>query len=385
MRHIERLLRGLATPLSRSSLLVLLLLMIVFGVGNVQSQALPTPLFLWSRGDLFVVNDLSTAPTRLTDVGTISGPALSPDGMWIAYKAASPLGIDALSRVQTQGLIADFDLPANIYAYNIAQNAPLLLAGQPADASLFDPAKPDNATLRSAPTWSPDGSALAWIELDYPSGARRLMRYDLLVATLRKLADLPTQTEHPIPPSALWGEGGIAVNFSVDASSDQLYYVFDGDSGAQTGGVGVAAVPDTSVRLATWVHERAGGRALFGLLYESGGWALIDPANNTPVAYTTPPALTGDASGAWALHFGVDSRLGFYWEIVGTNSAAASDPNRVALSPDGQHLAIAGIPSTGTVSVFDGANMSNIPGTGMGDSEMPVGAVMWGAAIWVLG
>ena len=106
----------------RLLILCLFLIAAAFSSGQAfgQAQADEFPLVLWIRGDLYRVDSLGAAPTPITHNGTISGPAISPDGSVIAYKAASQVGLDALNRIQTSGKIADFDLPGDIYAADIA-------------------------------------------------------------------------------------------------------------------------------------------------------------------------------------------------------------------------------------------------------------------------
>ena len=65
-----------------------------------------------------------------------------------------------MNRIQTSGLIADFDLPGDIDLLDLATGTVTQIAGQPADASLFVEGVADNATIRSTPVWSPDGITL---------------------------------------------------------------------------------------------------------------------------------------------------------------------------------------------------------------------------------
>ncbi|MBK8022513.1 MAG: PD40 domain-containing protein [Chloroflexi bacterium] len=376
------------SALMRGLRIVLLVFFAAAGIGAarniVHAQEAEMPLILWSRGDLYRVNDAAVSPVKLTNDGNLSSPALSPSGQWIAYKTASTVGLEALSRVSADGLIAEFDLPADIVLFDITSGAAIPLTEQPADASLFVEGTPDRAVLRSAPVWAPDSSQLAWTEVDYSIGSARLMVYDVASAQASTLALLPAQPNRLVPLNVHWGSAGIAVDLSPDAGSDQFHVIYDPTSGEPIGALGVAAVPGNSVRLTTWVTDSS-GRALLGLLYESGGWTLIDPTNNTPVSYSTLPVLKTAADGSWHLRFGVDASLGFYWEVEGSNAAATGEPNGVALSPVGNRLAVVGQPAAGVASIFDGSAMTAIAGTGSGEGEIPVGAVLWGPMQWVLG
>ncbi len=366
--------------------LVLFLSFWVISLLPAHAQDSAEPLILWSRGDLYATVDLTALPVKLTDDGNISGPALSPDAAWIAYKTASPIGLAALAQIEAEGEIAEFDLPSDIVLFNLEAGFALPVTTQPEGASLFADGQTDNAILRSAPAWSPDGAAVAWSEIAYPVGTAHLVRYEVAAAQARVLADLPPQPNRQLPPAVTWGRSGISVNLSADAASDQIHPIFDAQGALMTM-VGIAAVPDDAVRLVTWVQ--VGDREVLGLLYESGGWVLFDPVNGSAVPYSAVPVLTHnapleDGATGWALRFGVDPSLGFYWEIADTNIAAMGEPNRVALSADGTRLAVAGVPSFGTAGVFNGTDFIAIPGTGSGADDLPIGAVLWGAMIWRL-
>ncbi|MDZ4771160.1 MAG: hypothetical protein SGJ24_18725 [Chloroflexota bacterium] len=369
--------------MTRRALLIACLVLPCLVAVRAQTDRFTSPLIVWSRGDLYRVDALDTPPTALTTDGTISGAARSPGDAWIAYKVAAPIGIAALDRVQADGEIADFDLPADLVLTHLERGLTLTIASQPADAALFDPARPDNAVQRSAPSWSPDAAALAWAERDHPSGTMRLVRYDVVTAAARVLALVPGGETRTSAPPVSWGAGGIAIDLSADASSDQIHIVYTPD-GLPFGAVGVAAIPGTSVRLTTWVDPMGDRLPYFGLLYENGAWTLIDPAANAAVPYGASPVLETSSGVGWRLRFGVDDSLGFYWEIADSNSAAVGEPNGIALAPDGSHLAVIGALAPGAAAVFDGAIMTPIPGTGRGDGELPIAAVLWGAMRWVL-
>lgn len=358
--------------------LILAVLLVAIPLAAAQDET--DPLYLWSAGDLYSVADPTVAPVRLTEDGAISGPV--GYSRWIAYKTASHLGREALDRVQVAGLIADFDLPADIALYNTINGTSQTIAAQPEGASLLVPGQPDRAIMRSAPSWAPNGSALAWIEIDYPTPTAYLTRYDIDSAATMRIASFSVPTL--IPPPVLWGRGGIAVDLSADASSDQFHMIYNPADGALIAGVGVATVPGDSVRVTRWVQDVINDRPLFGMLYESGGWTLIDPATNTPIPYTNLPVLKASAGGSALVQFGVDASLGFYWEFSGTNVAAVGDPTHVTLNTNGTLLAVIGVLSEGKVSIFQGGDMTPIPGTGNAQDEIPVGSLIWGSPEWVI-
>jgi hypothetical protein len=363
-------------------LLLAFLLFALLVSGAVQAQD-ELPLTLWIRGDLYSYQASGEAPIPLTSNGTISGPALSPTGGQIAYKAASPVGVDALNRVEADGFIADFDLPGDIYIYDAPSRASVQIAGQPADASLFVDGIADHATIRSAPVWSPDGTQLAWTEYDYPNGAPSIIVYTLAnnaPATL--VTNIPAPLVQGAPPAVRWGRGGIAVNASTDAAGEQAFLIYATD-GRLLASPRLAPVPDDQALDFVWVESPNG--SLLGILYDSARWITLNGETGVAQAVTELPRMTTTAEGTRALTFGVEESTGFFWEIVGETAAAAGSPTNITLSPSGRQLAFIGFPSSGAVSVWTDGETTSIPNTGSNLEQLQVGAVLWGYTYWRIG
>ncbi len=367
--------------LKRLVLLTIVLLALIGGAAQAQGSELP--LILWIRGDLYSADSLDQPPTPITSSGTIANPVLSPDGQTIAYRVASPVGVEALGRLQAAGKIANLDLPGDIAVIDLASRQITTLAQQPADASLFVPGVPDKAVIRSTPQWSPDGKRLAWTEFDFPGGQPRLVIYDRASSALTTLvSNLPAPLVQGAAPSLRWGSGWIAVGASGDAAGEQDFLIYD-EHGQLLSDPRLAAVPnDTAI---SFVAIRGAGRGDLGVLYGSSGWILIDPASGVAQAASQPPRLTTAAPNSLALTFGVDPTEGMFWEVVDGNAAAAAPPDKVTLSPSGQQIAFIGTPSSGAVTVLKGSDGTAIPGTGSNLDELQVGSVFWGYTFWQMG
>lgn len=342
------------------------------------------PLLLWIRGDLYTVASETSAPVAITRDGTISGPVLAPGEANLAYKAASRVGLDALNRVTaSDGAIAQFDLPGDIYLFDINGRVPTMIAGQPADASLFVQGTPDKAIIRSTPVWSPDGSKLAWTQYLYPGGTPEIVVFNRVGGAETIIAsNVPAPLVQGFAPPLRWGSAGIAINASVDATSEQDY-LFYSEDGALLSSPRIAPVENDPVVDFVWVESPGG--AQLGVIYSSARWILIDPVSGIARAAGDLPHLTTPHDGSQSVGFGYDSTEGFYWELIGGTAAGPGSPAQIALSPSGQQVAFIGFPSSGAVSVWRGGDAVSIPNTGSNMEELQVGAVLWGYTYWKLG
>jgi hypothetical protein len=369
--------------------LVLLLFLLLTGL-PVGAQTTNEPLILWIAGDLWTVTDTTTAPTALTQVGTISVPALAPTGDRIAGKAAATVGLEALDRLGGVAPIAEFDLPADIFVLDVATGVAANIAGQPEDASLFVEGVPDNATVRSTPVWSPDGSRLAWTYLPFGGTTASLAVYDFAAAgSLPFIAAIAAPVVRGTAPDLRWSEWGFAIRAYAESSTEQtfLFYTPDGsDPNVQPTAIAtVQPGEDEEILDFEWV--RVGENWRLGVLFNNARWVLIDPATGVAEDPASPPVLVSlTASDSLRLRFGFSEDVGLFWEALDPlNPAAASvafPGTRVTLSPNGREIAFIGYPTFGAAATVSGETIREIPGTGSGG--LLAGAALWGPLIWRL-
>jgi len=157
-----------------------------------------------------------------------------------------------------------------------------LIAAQPPGFAVDAGGQTTMGVKRSLPVWSPNGSALAWAEQDYPAGdASRLLVYDLVSGETRTLdAELPQVglSADGLPSDLSWGQGGLVVFTNDPESGVEMLRFYDPQAGLQQR----IPVPDPAgeqwrpLADLLWVtFDGAGGQ----LVVQAGPWVWwrIDP------------------------------------------------------------------------------------------------------------
>src|SRR5579859_8237401 len=274
------------------------------------AQVPATPLLIAMRGDLWTWDGPQSKPIQRTAWGYNETPILSPNGRQVAYKSAAQIAVTA---IKAKGGITGSDLPANIWLNDVPTNNATRVADQPSDASFMTQGTPGNYVLRSVPTWSPDGSALAWTELVVTANsvnpAQQLWVYDLAQKQARIIVpDLPPYANAPTALVVKWGTPGLAV-WSVGAEVDATgnFVAQDALLIYDTGGKLVTSVKIAALSEFTWLTDN--GKDYVAMLAKGKAntplhdlqWLLLDPVTGTisgmpgvPELYslTTPNGLS---------------------------------------------------------------------------------------------
>lgn len=166
----------------------------------------------------------------VTSDGFKGGFRLSPTGFIMAVQAV-PDAIRAANLGWLLGAAWDLRL------LDLTTGESRLIAGQPPDFVVDSDGQTTRGITRSLPVWSPDGTALAWAEQDYPAdGPARLMVYDLISGDTRTLdAEVPqvTMSENGLPTGLSWGDRGLVL-FTNDAETGvETLRFYDPESGLQ--------------------------------------------------------------------------------------------------------------------------------------------------------
>jgi hypothetical protein len=186
-------------------------------------------LWSWTAPDLPLVKFTDWKMNRL--------PSISPDGTKVAYVSAAQVFVDWLKTVNGAG---GFIPPWNIWILDISTGRTFCIADQQPDAVYTGPDDDDlgRYTLRTTPSWSPDGRQIAWMELqldtisaesDQNIGMAQLVVYDFASATRTVLDSFVVSkaTAHIELYDVQWGRPGIALKVRIQGNPDtkelQLY------------------------------------------------------------------------------------------------------------------------------------------------------------------
>jgi hypothetical protein len=357
-----------------------------FLLAATSTQAQNIPLIMNMRGDVWAWSGANLQ--QRTNWGHNKEPILSPSGNRIAYRATAQIAVDALKRL---GGLGGGDLPANIWLLDVTTNDALRVVDQPVGASLLAPNVQDSYVLRSDPTWSPDGTALAWSELiqdEKPEGTLQLVVYDSVRKTVKVIVpELPTQHGVTGTVKVLWGEPGIAVRSTTPttdasgfAAGEDSILVFD-PTGKLLSNVKIGLLTEFA-----WIKDRGNDfiAALTNGAVDKPGeaqWVLVDPHTGritimpgvpelysplAPGGLSLVPTIAG-ASPEWQV-----SDPGKPMAQLGVVDDVYVFTNTLAISPDGRQIAYV---KQGAAYIYSGGQSTKI-------APSDVSALTWGPTAW---
>lgn len=374
---------------TKSILLLLVITALLLPDVSRAQQTVPqnAPLLLLSAGDLWTWTAKQGKLARRTNWGYNNVPVVAPDARQIAYKSTATVAVDAIKK---SGGMGGGELPSNIWLMDIASGNALRVADQPPGAAILT--GKDKYTVRSTPTWSPDGKALAWTQRVMDTANNQSEQIQLAVYNLETKTDaiytlaLPPQYGVPTAIPAQWGSPGIAIwSTTWDTSSGQgvvkeTIYIF-GKDGKQ-----IAAHNIPGLQEFGWIKE--GDReylAVFGKSGQQGSeaaqWLLIEPATGRTFAMPGVPELYSLLTPNGYTVFPQSMNVAPEWAIgapdksavkLGTIDDVYTFSRAVTISPDGQQVAYV---QQGAAYVFAGGKITQI-------ATADIVALGWGPVGW---
>lgn len=282
---------------------------------------------VWSTpyGNLYTFTPGDAAPKRLTTLGNIFAPALSPDGKSFAYAAiAENIITEAVNGNYTFDI--DRDDPTDIWIMDFATHE---------FKQLTNVTAPNTSVYRSNPVWSPDSQQLAWFTWDGSAKGGSVIVYDLKAGKERLLASNLSMNKDDsgaftLPNLVGWGtEIAHTVFRPTDDQGDLWLETID-----VAGNIHQHAIAHTDyLPRVQWVQYQNSWWVAAQNMQDQ--WQLIQSETGTQTDAKNPPILQL-SNGEGAKLKPVSSG----WEILAANGDRISIPyeSSADISPDGQSV-----------------------------------------------
>lgn len=185
--------------------LVVILLVFLFAVLPVAAQKENGPIVILEEEGFFLWNGYWLDQGNLiplTDDLHALDARTSPDGRFIAIKAVAPVVYESSG--------CSGPIPSEMWLFSLQTSEQLLLSGQPEIVNYCE--GEDNTVAHSDPTWSPDGTQIAWTQFDFADDLLKLAVYDLAENQFNLIPfDFPEQYGAISPVNPYWIASGIAL------------------------------------------------------------------------------------------------------------------------------------------------------------------------------
>jgi hypothetical protein len=322
------------------------LLLLMTWTSNAQSTE--TPLVIWKDGDIWTWTEIDGL-TQLTEWGYNEMPILSPDGTRIAYHSTAQQVIGSANAEMFAG-----QQPSNIWIWDLTSGEATRIAEQPDNVTASDLSF---GVIRSRPTWSPDGSQIAWTQYnrngDFFNATFQLVVYDFATETSQVIVEnlpLGYQDAGIYLPSVEWGESGLLFAIAT---------VLDEGLPRQVGSeIRVFTAQGDLQLMVEWGYAypyelfwiTSGGQEWIAVGYGTG-WDLLDPFTGAIQPMDGLPQLVNRLSPDSVapllldIHYGNGSTT-YKWNMISAVGESTISPvtetiqlNLVTVGPDGSSVA----------------------------------------------
>ena len=236
---------------------------------GVEAPAEPVVAYVGDDGNLHVASETGEDLAKLTNDGRAIQPSWSPDGRRLAYVYVK--GVDSSDTAITELAIVNWDGSG---------------ARTVAAAGVYESGAQQRRTVLRNPRWSPDGSAIYYLE-DLGQHETHLNRLILAPDALSSKIE-----EDLVDPSVLFGEGAYLESFDVHPGDGTIVYQGCRAAGPRGCGLGLQSPPGVASRTAVLIPIQDGDS------YSFPAWSL-DGKEIGLYAYTggAPRIMVIDAVG----------------------------------------------------------------------------------------
>jgi Tol biopolymer transport system component len=328
---------------------------------DVQAQITDAPIVMTISSDLWVWSKDDAAPTQITNRGDVSHAVISPGGTQAVFRTTTgAFGGSSFSTYRDLWLL-------DLATYEIRP----IIEG--------DVTAPGNDIVRLSPTWSPDGTQLAWVEMTDPGFEHRLVIYNLKDGSFNVI---PSDLSYPndiFSTWAVWGNTGIAVVYTLLNYEEEVrVYGPDGTliSNTNLGDIG-------SPYEVIWVEDA--GQEKVGLLYGEG-LLLVDAVTGESALSTAMLEMVSVSASDNPLTIYSPTQSTSGWQVANSTGqtidtlgfSLVSSPDMITISPDGQSFVFS---KYGGVIIWHAGQAMLVPASGTEESgARPF--VAWGPVIF---
>lgn len=337
----------------------------------------------------FVNGDL----LRLENNSLVYFDACSPDealfGSFVPSNDGQRILLQTRPKIISQaleafGTLGDIPYGQNFWLCDTSTGSLSRILAQPNADAAFAGELPSAEATQSRPTWSPDGTKLAWINLRFADYQQSLVIYDLATGTQSEtVLALPTPP-FPAPPEAIWTDAGIMLYIvgmdEVSFANVETISFFDPSSVSLSTPIEVfngSTNSDFIVERAVVEQEDS---LAYALRYYGAGWSLLNlQTGEQSLMNARLERFAPNNPNSLRLAYDLNAQFTYDWEIIsatGTLPLMSYPSQRVAFAPDGSQVAYA----DSTLHLYNADSTIIDVANSDGFADDAYASIIWGAS-----